>query len=119
VRFKTLGLIILLFVLAAVQSMPCQAQQQPPRPPDYPPNRPPTLEEEQHAKIEKEMAKKANQQRQAELKRDTDKLLKLATELKQYVDKTNENTLSLEVLKKAEEIEKLAHSVKDKMKGGY
>jgi IS30 family transposase len=65
------------------------------------------------------MAKKANQQRQAELKRDTDKLLKLATELKQYVDKTNENTLSLEVLKKAEEIEKLAHSVKDKMKGGY
>jgi IS30 family transposase len=77
------------------------------------------MEEEQHAKIEKEMAKKANQQRQAELKRDTDKLLKLATELKQYVDKTNENTLSLEVLKKAEEIEKLAHSVKDKMKGGY
>jgi methionyl-tRNA synthetase len=118
VRLKTLALILLLFVLAAVQSVTCHAQQ-PPRPPDYPPNRPPTLEEEQHAKIEKEMAKKANQQRQAELKRDTDKLLKLATELKQYVDKTNENTLSLEVLKKAEEIEKLAHSVKDKMKGGY
>jgi hypothetical protein len=35
------------------------------------------------------------------------------------VDKTNENVLSLEVLKKAEEIEKLAHSVKDKMKGSY
>lgn len=69
------------------------------------------------AKIEKEMAKKANQERQADLKRDTEKLLKLATELKEYVDKTNENVLSLNVLKKAEQIEKLAHSVKDKMKG--
>ena len=67
--------------------------------------------------MEKEMAKKANQERQADLRRDTEKLLKLATELKEYVDKTNENVLSLNVLKKAEEIEKLAHSVKDKMKG--
>ena len=63
------------------------------------------------------MAKKANQDRQASLKADTDKLLKLAEELKSSVDKSNENVLSLDVLKKAEEIEKLAHSVKDKMKG--
>jgi hypothetical protein len=33
------------------------------------------------------------------------------------VDKSNENVLSLDVLKKAEEIEKLAHSVKIKMRG--
>jgi hypothetical protein len=64
-----------------------------------------------------EMSKKANMQRQAAIKSDTEKLLKLAEELKQYVDKTNENTLSVDVLKKAEEIEKLAHSVKEKMKG--
>ena len=63
------------------------------------------------------MAKKANQARQAMLKSDTDKLLKLAVELKDYVDKSNENVLSVDVLKKADEIEKLAHSVKDKMKG--
>jgi len=67
--------------------------------------------------MEKDMAKKANQQRQADLKRDTEKLFKLASELKDYVGKTNENVLSLDVLKKAEEIEKLAHSVKEKMKG--
>ncbi len=72
--------------------------------------------EEQRAKIEKDMAKKANRERQAQLQRDTDNLVKLANELKQYVDKSNENTLSLDVLKKAEEIEKLAHSVKEKMK---
>ena len=67
--------------------------------------------------MEKDMAKRANKERQAALKRDTDKLLQLSTELKQYVDKSDENMLSLDVIKKAEEIEKLAHSVRDKMKG--
>ena len=67
--------------------------------------------------MRRNMAKKANKQRQADLKRDTEKLLKLSTELKEYVDKTNENVLSLDVIKKAEEIEKLAHSVKMKMRG--
>jgi hypothetical protein len=69
------------------------------------------------AQQKKEMAKKLNLQRQDELKKDTEKLLELATELKQSVDKTDENTLSLDVIKKAEQIEKLAKSVKDKMKG--
>jgi hypothetical protein len=69
--------------------------------------------------MEKEMAKRANLERQADIKRDTEKLLKLATELKESVDKTTESTLSLDVVKRAEEIEKLAHSVKEKMKGPY
>lgn len=73
-------------------------------------------ENEARTKMERNMAKKANHDRQEQLQRDTDNLLKLATELKQYVDKSNENTLSLDVIKKAEEIEKLAHSVKEKMK---
>jgi hypothetical protein len=77
----------------------------------------PPQENADRAKLEKEMAKKRNQERHANLKRDTDQLLKLATQLKEYVDKSNENVLSLDVIKKAEEIEKLAHSVKDKMKG--
>jgi len=72
---------------------------------------------EAQQRMARELAKKANLQRQAMLKADTDKLLKLAVELKDSVDKSNENVLSLEVMKKAEEIEKLAHSVKDKMKG--
>lgn len=67
-------------------------------------------------KMARERLKKANLQRQAQIKSDTDKLLQLSTELKAYVDKTNENVLSVEVIKKAEEIEKLAHHVKEKMK---
>jgi hypothetical protein len=67
--------------------------------------------------LEKKMVKKANQERQAQLRRDTERLFRLSSELKQYVDKSSEDTLSLEVVKKAEEIEKLARSVKEKMKG--
>ncbi len=69
------------------------------------------------AQQKKDMEKKLNLQRQENIKKDTEKLLELATELKQYVDKTDENTLSLDVIKKADEIEKLAKSVKEKMKG--
>ena len=66
--------------------------------------------------IERDMARARNKERQQKLKADTEKLLKLATELKEYVDKTNENILSVDVVKKTEEIEKLAKSVRDKMK---
>lgn len=75
-------------------------------------NKDPMLE-----KMERDREKSMMKDRHKALKRDTDRLLALATELKQYVDKTDENMLSLDVLKKSEEIEKLAHSVKNKMKG--
>ena len=90
-----------------------------PSPPQVPvaPDHTAPAEDAARSKLERDMAKKANQERQLALKRDTEKLLKLSTELKEYVDKTNENMLSLDVVKKAEEIEKLAHSVKNKMKG--
>jgi hypothetical protein len=67
--------------------------------------------------IADEMAKKAAKERVAALKSDTDKLLKLSVELKSYVDKSDENVLSLDVIRKCDEIEKLAKSVRDKMKG--
>jgi len=103
-------------------AIPGKAQNQSPPPKPMPPLRGeagPVADDANEAqdRLARDMAKKANQTRQAILKADTDKLLKLAVELKDYVDKSNENVLSLEVLKKAEEIEKLAHSVKDKMKG--
>ncbi len=90
--------------------------------PPQPPNRgdltPPVVDDpEVNARVTSDMAKRAAKERMAALKTDTDKLLKLSAELKQYVDKSNENVLSLDVIKKAEEIEKLAKSVKDKMKG--
>lgn len=70
-------------------------------------------------KRDNERMKAMNKDRAARIKRDTDKLLALSTELKEYVDKTNENVMSLDVIKKADEIEKLAKSIRDKMKEDY
>ncbi len=80
-------------------------------------NQPITDEDDAQARMASEQAKKAAKERVAALKIDTDKLLKLSVELKQYVDKSDENVLSVDVVKKADEIEKLAKSVKEKMKG--
>jgi len=67
-------------------------------------------------RMQREADRQWNKERQAALKKDTDKLLELATDLKKQVDKSNENILSLEVMRKSDEIEKLAHSVHEKMK---
>ena len=111
-RLKFASIPLLLLVLSVA---PFSSPQAPTLPSIAPSRRDPNPDIPNRA--QKEMEKKANEQRQAELKRDTDKLLQLSTELKQYVDKSNENVLSVEVLRKAEEIEKLAHSVKTKMRG--
>jgi len=120
VRFKSFALALFLLlmttVLAAQSSLQSPMQTPGPRLGSIPPLSSDDRDNEQRAKLEKDLAKKTNRDRQAQLQRDTDNLLKLANELKQSVDKSNENTLSLEVVKKAEEIERLAHSVKEKMK---
>lgn len=67
--------------------------------------------------LRRRMAMMRNAERQKELVRDTQKLYDLASQLKADVAKTNQDTLSVDVIKKAGEIEKLAKSVKDKMKG--
>lgn len=67
--------------------------------------------------MEKKRLKALKKEQYQSLKKDTDQLLVLATELKESVDKTTENTLSLDVIKKTEEVEKLAKKVREKMKG--
>lgn len=56
-----------------------------------------------------------NRERQKALVSDTNKLLKLANELDSEVKGANPESLSPIQLRKLAEIEKLAHSVKDKM----
>jgi hypothetical protein len=63
------------------------------------------------------MARERMKSRYDSLKRDSEKLLELATELKQYVDKSGQDVMSLEVIRKCDEIEKLSKSVRSKMKG--
>jgi hypothetical protein len=68
------------------------------------------------AGMEAQQAKARNSERQKRIQGDTEKLLALATELKQQIEKQDKNALPGDVAKKAEEIEKLAKSVKDRMK---
>ena len=58
----------------------------------------------------------ANAARRKQIADDASRLLQLATDLKTAVDKTDKDTLSLDVIRKAESIEKLAKGVKEKMK---
>jgi hypothetical protein len=71
----------------------------------------------QPSEMQQGMAKRANFEREQQMRVDTEKLLKLAEELKKSVGKTDQNILSIDVMKKANEIEKLAHSVKENMRG--
>jgi hypothetical protein len=65
--------------------------------------------------LQRRMEKQRNQERFAKIKKDTDQLLDLATQLKKSVDQASDQTLSLEVVRKAEQIEKLAKQVRQKM----
>lgn len=58
------------------------------------------------------------EQNQKDIKKNVEKLYQLASELKEQVEKTDSATvLSLSLVKKAEEIEKLAHQIKDRARG--
>jgi hypothetical protein len=90
---------------------------QPPLPPGRPGAEVPPMGPPSSPQMQERQARSQNSERQKRLMADTDKLLVLATELKQDVDKTNKDVLSVDVIKKADEIEKLARRVKEQMKG--
>jgi ATP-dependent helicase/DNAse subunit B len=64
------------------------------------------------------MSARRNAQRQQQIVDDTAKLLELAQKLNSEVSKSDKDTLSIPVVKEAEEIEKLAKSIKEKMRDG-
>lgn len=64
-----------------------------------------------------QQAQRRNTQRQQEIVKATDKLVTLTEQLKTEMEKGNKDQMSAANIKKAEEIEKLARSVKEKMKG--
>ncbi len=67
--------------------------------------------------VQERMGVRRNSDRQKQLVADTDKLLLLAQELHDAVAKSNKDELSVPVMKRSEEIEKLAKSVKERMRG--
>lgn len=69
--------------------------------------------------IQKKQAIAASLQRQAQMRQDSEKLSQLTQELNAYLQKTEQGVMSIDALKKAEQIEKLAKSVRSKMKQSF
>jgi hypothetical protein len=77
------------------------------------------LSSDPHQLLQQELVARAVRDRQSQLRLDTEKLVALTADLKQHVDKAGANILSMDVIKKAQEIQKLAKSVQDKMRNAY
>jgi hypothetical protein len=114
---RFLWILLLTGVFAAI---PAHAQQAPaPVPPQQ--QLPPPLGPQRDAsqqRILRQMARERNVDRQRQIVADADKLLALAKQLKAEVDKSNKDQLSLSVVDTAGQIEKLAKSVKERMRDG-
>jgi len=78
----------------------------------------PTKTDDSEALPEKSPTKAMLEANEKDIKKNIEKLFQLATDLKEEVEKTDSSqVLSLALLKKADEIEKLAHDIKTRAKG--
>jgi hypothetical protein len=67
--------------------------------------------------LEAQQVRSRNLDRQKRMTADSERLLSLATQLKQTMGSGEKGAVSPDAARKAEEIEKLAKSVRDRMKG--
>lgn len=68
------------------------------------------------AHMAQERQQMAAEERQKKMLSDADQLVVMAQKLKVSVDKSNKDTLSLDVIREAERIEKLARQVRETMR---
>jgi hypothetical protein len=86
------------------------------RPPSQTPGQPPTSDTEGPPLPSPD--KKILENNDKDIKKKVEELYQLAKELKDEVEKTDSSkVLSLNLVRKAEEIEKLAHDIKNRSKG--
>ncbi len=111
---RTLSVLIVLSLLLASMSYGTETMSAVPRDPQIGTQTPPDPLEKQ---AEKQRDREMQRQRYIDLKKRAERLLEVATELKQYVDRAGDNVMSLEVLKKAQEMEKLSKDLQKRMKG--
>jgi hypothetical protein len=69
--------------------------------------------------VQRQQAIAANQQRQEELKRDSEEMFHLTQELNDYLQKSDDKVASIDALRKVEQIEKHAKIVRAKMKQSF
>lgn len=123
-RFIRVSCFLALASAGATLTAGAQAQNNTPPVVNVPTSAPPPLfanatpPDPSQAHMLHEMAKERSVLRQKEIMDDTNQLLDLAKQLKDAVNKSSKDQLSLNVVNTASEIEKLAKSVKEKMRDG-
>jgi hypothetical protein len=114
------GAVLAGIVPAGAQQAPQSAQQQAGSAPTHEPGQGPVSNTSPAAVPPSQSGTRppdaADPERKKQIAEESAILLKLATDLKAEVDKTTKDTLSLNVIRKADQIEKLAHNVKESMK---
>lgn len=114
VILKMSAVLMLSYAVSVVCQTPAAAPKSPETATSEASKPPDAKSPESQAKPKKDLDPNAEKQKQ--LADDTARLLQLANELKVEMDKSTKDTLSLTVMKKAEEVEKLARKVRDEMK---
>lgn len=76
----------------------------------------PTADEQTDTPQTKSTKEATSAQARPQAVNDTQALLQMATELKAELDKTSQDTLSLQVIRKAGQLEQAARSVKERMR---
>jgi hypothetical protein len=102
-----LGLLVILFVILSPRPAALAFQERP-DPVD-------SIHHDTRAKMEKER----REDEWKKLKDDTDKLVQAATDLKEMIEKSNKDTFSISIVKKAEDVEKILKDIKRRAKGGF
>jgi hypothetical protein len=74
------------------------------------------LEDSMRRQSSQKAVEKLNEQRQKDMTSETVKLLALANQLKLETDRKSSSNFSMNAVREAEQIEKLARSVREKMK---
>ncbi|MGB2664321.1 MAG: hypothetical protein WAK48_09975 [Candidatus Acidiferrum sp.] len=104
----------------AGEAIPAIATQSPViRPPQQPPQNPSSSPSpDNDAPTAPDLDKKILENNEKDMKKKVEQLYQLAKELKDEVEKTDSTkVLSLNLVKKTEEIEKLAHDIRNRSKG--
>ena len=118
-RQLTRGMLLFVF-LTSILAAPLNSQSNTPSPNSTDPNpngtqSSPESKQPAPVGVETSAAASPEEVRQAEIEAETKKMFQLAAELRAEVAKTYKDRLSLIVIKKAEELEKLAKSLKTLM----
>jgi hypothetical protein len=114
-RRKFLTTIIGVGVPAGILALMPSAQVRGQRPQPPPPKEPQKEDDRNPPKIDPKLILESNQK---EIKKNVEKLYDLASELKAEVEKTDSvQVLSMAMLRKTEEIEKLAREIRSRAKG--